>query len=88
MALAQQPQILLLDEPTTYLDIAHQLEIMQIITELNAQENMTVIMVIHDINHARLYADDVVIIKNKGVFAGGCPAEIITPPNLAEVFWR
>ena len=58
---------------------------MQIITELNAQENMTVIMVIHDINHARLYADDVVIIKNKGVFAGGCPAEIITPPNLAEV---
>ena len=68
------------------LDIAHQLEIMQIITELNAQENMTVIMVIHDINHARLYADDVVIIKNKGVFAGGCPAEIITPPNLAEVF--
>ena len=86
MALAQQPQILLLDEPTTYLDIAHQLEIMQIITELNAQENMTVIMVIHDINHARLYADDVVIIKNKGVFAGGCPAEIITPPNLAEVF--
>ena len=82
MALAQQPQILLLDEPTTYLDIAHQLEIMQIITELNAQENMTVIMVIHDINHA----DDVVIIKNKGVFAGGCPAEIITPPNLAEVF--
>lgn len=86
MALAQQPQILLLDEPTTYLDIAHQLEIMQIITELNAQENMTVIMVIHDINHARLYADDVVIIKNKGVFADGCPAEIITPPNLAEVF--
>ena len=62
---AQQPQILLLDEPTTYLDIAHQLEIMQIITELNAQENMTVIMVIHDINHARLYADDVVIIKTK-----------------------
>ena len=72
MALAQQPQILLLDEPTTYLDIAHQLEIMQIIT--------------HDINHARLYADDVVIIKNKGVFAGGCPKKIITPPNLAEVF--
>ena len=68
------------------LDIAHQLEIMQIITELNAQENMTVIMVIHDINHARLYADDVVIIKNKGVFAGGCPKKIITPPNLAEVF--
>ena len=64
MALAQQPQILLLDEPTTYLDIAHQLEIMQIVAELNAREGMTVIMVLHDINHARLYADDVVVIKN------------------------
>lgn len=86
MALAQQPQILLLDEPTTYLDIAHQLEIMQIITELNQNEGMTVIMVIHDINHARLYADDVVIIKDKGVFAAGCPQKIICPENLAAVF--
>lgn len=86
MALAQQPQILLLDEPTTYLDIAHQLEIMQIISELNADEKMTVIMVIHDINHARLYADDVVIIKDKGVFAEGSPQEIISPGCLAEVF--
>lgn len=86
MALAQQPQILLLDEPTTYLDIAHQLEIMQIITELNRNEGMTVIMVIHDINHARLYADNVVIIKNKEVFAAGSPQQIINPENLASVF--
>lgn len=86
MALAQQPQILLLDEPTTYLDIAHQLEIMQIITELNQNEGMTVIMVIHDINHARLYADDVVIIKDKGVFAAGSPQQVINPYSLAAVF--
>ena len=86
MALAQQPQILLLDEPTTYLDIAHQLEIMQIVAELNTREGMTVIMVLHDINHARLYADDVVIIKNKGVFAAGEPQKVITPDTLGEVF--
>ncbi len=86
MALAQQPQILLLDEPTTYLDIAHQLEIMQIVAELNAREGMTVIMVLHDINHARLYADDVVVIKNKGVFAAGEPQTVITPGTLGEVF--
>ena len=86
MALAQQPQILLLDEPTTYLDIAHQLEIMQIVSELNAREGMTVIMVLHDINHARLYADDVVIIKNKGVFKSGEPQKVITPGTLGEVF--
>ncbi len=86
MALAQQPQILLLDEPTTYLDIAHQLEIMQIISELNAREGMTVIMVLHDINHARLYADDAVIIKDRHIFACGHPLEVITPENLAAVF--
>jgi len=86
MALAQQPQILLLDEPTNGLDIAHQLEIMQIVAELNTREGMTVIMVLHDINHARLYADDVVIIKNKGVFAAGEPQKVITPGTLGDVF--
>lgn len=86
MALAQQPQILLLDEPTTYLDIAHQLEVMQIITELNRQENMTIIMVLHDINHARMYADDIVIIKDKHVFTQGAPQKVLNPDNLATVF--
>ena len=86
MALAQQPQILLLDEPTTYLDIAHQLEVMQIVTELNKKENMTIIMVLHDINHARMYADDIVIIKDKQVFAQGSPQNTLNPDNLANVF--
>lgn len=86
MALAQQPQILLLDEPTTYLDIAHQLEIMQIVSELNKREGMTVIMVLHDINHARIYADNTVIIKDRHVFAAGQPFDVITPENLAAVF--
>lgn len=86
MALAQQPQILLLDEPTTYLDIAHQLEVMQIITELNLRENMTIIMVLHDINHARIYADDIVVIKDRHVFAQGAPQDVLNPDNLATVF--
>lgn len=86
MALAQQPQILLLDEPTTYLDIAHQLEVMQIVTELNKKENMTIIMVLHDINHARMYADDIVIIKDKQVFAQGSPQNTLNPDNLSNVF--
>lgn len=86
MALAQQPQILLLDEPTTYLDIAHQLEVMQIVTELNKQENMTIIMVLHDINHARIYADNIIIIKDKQVFAQGNPQDTLIPYNLASVF--
>ena len=86
MLLAQRSSILYLDEPTTYLDIAHQLEIMQIVSELNASEGITVIMVLHDINHARLYADNTVIIKDKHVFASGAPLEIITPENLASVF--
>ncbi|WP_196602754.1 ABC transporter ATP-binding protein [Pectinatus frisingensis] len=86
MALCQQPEILLLDEPTTYLDIAHQLEIMQIIAMLNEKQNMTVVMVLHDINHARLYADNVVVMKQCGIFAQGKPKQILSPELLGQVF--
>ena len=86
MALCQQPEILLLDEPTTYLDIAHQLEIMQIIAMLNKHRNMTVIMVLHDINHARLYADNTVVIKDHKIFAQGQPKKILSVELLAQVF--
>ena len=86
MALAQEPEILLLDEPTTYLDIGHQLEVMNIIEELNRNENMTIIMVLHDINHALQYADEIVVIKNHGIYRQGTPGEILTVDLLAEVF--
>ena len=86
MALAQQPSILLLDEPTTYLDIAHQLEVMKIITEVNARQSMTVIMVLHDINHALQYADELVILKNHRLYGQGRPQELMTVKTLAEVF--
>lgn len=86
MALAQKPEILLLDEPTTYLDIGHQLEVMNIVEELNKEYGITIIMVLHDINHALQYADEIVIIKDNGVFAQGTPKEILTVDMLAKVF--
>ncbi len=86
MALAQQPQILLLDEPTTYLDIGHQLEVMNIVDEINRDYKMTVVMVLHDINHALQYSDEIVVVKNHGIFAHGTPKEILTVDMLAEVF--
>ena len=85
MALAQKPEIMLFDEPTTYLDIAHQLEVMQIIRHINENFKMTVIMVLHDINHAVQYADEVIVLKNQKIFQGA-PTEIINAEMLAEVF--
>ncbi|HCB93990.1 MAG TPA: iron ABC transporter ATP-binding protein [Selenomonas sp.] len=86
MALAQRPEILLLDEPTTYLDIAHQLEVMQIIRQVNELYGMTVIMVLHDINHALQYADEIVVIKDHGIYAQGVPRHVLTVDMLAKVF--
>ena len=86
MALAQQPSILLLDEPTTYLDIAHQLEVMNIITEINQKRHMTIIMVLHDINHALQYADELVILKDHALYGQGAPRKLMTVKTLAEVF--
>jgi len=86
MVLAQQPEILLLDEPTTYLDIAHQLEVMEIVERLNRDYHMTIIMVLHDINHALQYADEIIIIKDGTLKAQGLPAEVMTVDSLAATF--
>ena len=86
MALAQRPEVLLLDEPTTYLDICHQLEIMQLIGRLNQELGLTVVMVVHDLNHAIMYADHVVVVKAGELVTSGAPREIITADLLAEVF--
>ncbi|MBQ1919699.1 MAG: ABC transporter ATP-binding protein, partial [Selenomonas sp.] len=86
MVLAQQPQILLLDEPTTYLDIAHQLEVMDIVVRLNKDYGMTVIMVLHDINHALQYADEILILKDGLIKAQGNPGEVMTVERLADTF--
>lgn len=86
MALAQKPKIMLFDEPTTYLDIAHQLEVMQIIQMINEKFGMTVIMVLHDINHAIEYAEEVIVLKDSKIFAKGDPKKILTAELLAKVF--
>ena len=86
MALAQVPQIMLFDEPTTYLDIAHQLEVMQIIRLINEKYKMSVIMVVHDINHALQFSDEVIVLKDGKIFAQGQPQQILNVDLLEKVF--
>ena len=86
MALAQQTNILFLDEPTTFLDMTHQLEVLMLLQKLNAEEGRTVIMVVHDLNHATRYAHHVVAIKRGKVEAEGSPNEVVTPAMLRNVF--
>lgn len=86
MALAQRPEVLFLDEPTTYLDICHQLEVMQLLIKLNRELGLTVVMVVHELNHAIQYADEVVVIKEGKLVTSGTPKEIINAKLLAEVF--
>lgn len=86
MALAQRPEVLFLDEPTTYLDICHQLEVMQLLAKLNKELGLTVVMVVHELNHAIQYADEVVVIKAGSLVTTGAPKEIIKPKLLADVF--
>lgn len=86
MALAQQTDILLLDEPTTFLDMAHQLEVLELLDRLNKKEQRTIVMVVHDLNHASQYAQKIVAIKQGKIVAEGSPAEVITKNVLREVF--
>lgn len=86
MALSQRPRLLLLDEPTTYLDVAHQLRVMEIISRLNEVHGMTILMVLHDMAHAMQYADDIVLMQTGRVVATGPPAEVLTEERIAAVF--
>lgn len=86
MALAQKPILLMLDEPTTYLDISHQLDIMQLITGLNKKNNLTIVMVLHDINHAAQFADYVIVVRDGKVLHTGPPEKVIHTQMLEEVF--
>ncbi|MFC1413629.1 ABC transporter ATP-binding protein [Streptacidiphilus sp. N1-12] len=86
MAVAQGTPVLLLDEPTTYLDLAHQIDVLDLITDLNRREERTVVMVLHDLNQACRYADHVVAMKAGRVVAEGPPAEVITAEAVEDVF--
>lgn len=86
MALAQETEVLLLDEPTTYLDMAHQLEVLQIVERLNKEKNCTVLMVLHDINHAARFSHEIVAMKKGEIIQVGTPSEIMTKEVLRKVF--
>ena len=86
MALAQHTPLLLLDEPTTYLDIAHQIELLDLFRQLNRERGQTLIAVLHDLNHACRYADHIIAMRDGKIVAEGKPAEIITAELVERVF--
>ncbi|ELS31787.1 MULTISPECIES: ABC transporter ATP-binding protein [Pseudanabaena] len=86
MALAQNTKILLLDEPTTFLDLAHQIEVLDLLHYLNQQQERTIVMVLHDLHHACRYADYIVAIKDGRIFAEGTPQEVIVEDIVQAVF--
>ena len=86
MALAQDTEILLLDEPTTYLDITYQVEILDLLTDLNRRKGTTIVMVLHDINLSARYADYIFALRGGKLIAEGSPSEIIDEELIKEVF--
>jgi iron complex transport system ATP-binding protein len=86
MALAQETDIIFLDEPTTYLDLAHQLEIMELLQDLNRKEGRTIVIVLHDLNHAARFADYIIAMKQGRIVKAGSCEEVINPEVLREVF--
>ena len=86
MALAQGTDLLLLDEPTTFLDLAHQIEVLELVRRLHSELGRTVVMVLHDLNLAARYADRLVAMCDGKVVAAGAPADVLTEGLLAEVF--
>ncbi|AZS89367.1 ABC transporter ATP-binding protein [Streptomyces griseoviridis] len=86
MALAQQTDLLLLDEPTTFLDISHQIEVLDLLTDLNRTRGTTIVMVLHDLNLAARYADRLVALAAGRLHASGTPAEVLTQDTVRAVY--
>ena len=86
MALAQNTKILFLDEPTTYLDIRYQIEILELVKKLNEEYGITIIMVLHDINQAIHFSDRIIGLKDGQVAAQGSPAEVVTPECIRTLY--
>lgn len=86
MALAQDTKILFLDEPTTYLDIRYQLQILKLIRRLNREFGITIVMVLHDINQSLYYSDEIIAMKDGRIVARGLPEEVITSRLVQEVY--
>ncbi|HEX8631442.1 MAG TPA: ABC transporter ATP-binding protein [Catenuloplanes sp.] len=86
MALAQDTPVLLLDEPTTFLDLAYQVDVLELVRELNRRRGTTVVMVLHDLNQASRYADQLVAMRAGTVVAAGPPVDVVTPGLVRAVF--
>ena len=86
MALAQDTKVLLLDEPTTYLDISYQIQILKLIRLLNRKYGITIIMVLHDINQSLYYSDEIIAMKEGKIICQGVPEEIITPELTENIY--
>ncbi|WP_144549262.1 ABC transporter ATP-binding protein [Bacillus sp. X1(2014)] len=86
MALAQETDIIFLDEPTTYLDMAHQLEVLELLQKLNIEQERTIVMVLHDLNHATRFADYIIALKEGHIVKAGDCEEVMTPEVLKKVF--
>ncbi len=86
MALAQDTELILLDEPTTYLDLVHQLEVLQLLQKLNIDENRTIVMVIHELNMASRFSDNIIAMKDGNIVAEGTPQQIMTSDMMKAVF--
>lgn len=86
MALAQHTDILLLDEPTTFLDVSHQVDVLDLLTDLNRQRGTTIVMVLHDLNLAARYADHLIAVRSGLLHAAGDPAEVLTADVVRDVF--
>jgi iron complex transport system ATP-binding protein len=86
MALAQQTNVLLLDEPTTYLDLAHQVDVLELVATLSRDAGKTAVMVLHELNHAARYADHLIAMREGRVVAAGSPADVVTAETVHDVF--
>ena len=86
MALAQDPDILLLDEPTSFLDVAHQIDVLDLLTELNRTRGTTVVMVLHDLNLAARYADHMIVMAAGRIVTRGAPGEVVSAPTIRDAF--
>ena len=86
MTVCQQPEILILDEPTTYLDISYQMEVLELVRRLNDMMGMTIVMVLHDLNMAARYSDMLYVIRDGGIYASGTPQEVICDEMLRTIF--
>ncbi len=86
MALAQEPEVLLLDEPTVHLDLSHQVEILDLLRRLNRERGLTVLATMHDLNLAALYFDDLVLLARGRIVAHGSPQAVLTPERIRDVF--